>query len=486
MGSKDRMAGFVGRMTDKAPKQGAVCRNRLAALLDEDSFVEIDARVRSSGVTFGFEREASDGDGVVAGYGTIDGRPVYVAAQDPEVHGGSIGRMHAGKIAKVIRLAIQARAPFIGMYDSGGARIEEGVLALDGMAEVLGALDAASGDIPTIAAVMGPCAGGLAVAAAQSDFVLMCGSRAGLYMNGPAVVAASERKTLDPSVIGGAAVHTVETGLAAFAYENEAACAAGIRQLLGYLPDSADAPVFPFDGRDDANRTDDGLDRMAEAMDAGYDMRAVITSVMDTGSVMEISAAYAPGLFTGFARLTGYNVGIVANADPLMDADMAAKTARFVRLCDAFSVPLITFTDAAGFKIGTAYEKSPVIRETAGMTAAFAGCSIPRLGVIVGKAYGTAFAAMNSKQTGADMVYAWPTADIGVVSADVAANIIYRKEIGASENPMSARADFVARYADDVTAPHVAASLGLIDEIIQPAATRPRLASALDMLVSAY
>ncbi len=233
--------------------------------------MEIDARVRSSGVTFGFEREASDGDGVVAGYGTIDGRPVYVAAQDPEVHGGSIGRMHAGKIAKVIRLAIQARAPFIGMYDSGGARIEEGVLALDGMAEVLGALDAASGDIPTIAAVMGPCAGGLAVAAAQSDFVLMCGSRAGLYMNGPAVVAASERKTLDPSVIGGAAVHTVETGLAAFAYENEAACAAGIRQLLGYLPDSADAPVFPFDGRDDANRTDDGLDRMAEALDAGYD-----------------------------------------------------------------------------------------------------------------------------------------------------------------------------------------------------------------------
>jgi len=486
MGSKDRMAGFAGRMTDKAPKQGAVCRNRLAALLDADSFVEIDARVRSSGVTFGFEREASDGDGVVAGYGTIDGRPVYVAAQDPEVHGGSIGRMHAGKIAKVIRLAIQARAPFVGMYDSGGARIEEGVLALDGMGEILGALSAASGDIPTIAAVMGPCPGGLAVAAAQSDFVLMCGPKAGLYMNGPAVVAASERKTLEPSVIGGAGVHTEETGLAAFAFEGEAECAAGIRQLLGYLPDSADAPVFPFDGRDDANRTDEGLDRLAESMDAGYDMHAVIASVMDAGSVLETSAAYAPGMFTGFARLTGYNVGVVANAEPLMDADMASKAARFVRLCDAFSIPLITFTDAAGFKIGTAYEKSPMIRETAGMSSAFADCSIPRLGVIVGKAYGTAFAAMNSKQTGADMVYAWPTADIGVVSADVAANIIYRKEIGASENPMSARAGFVARYADEVTAPHVAASLGLVDEIIQPAATRPRLASALDMLVSAY
>ncbi len=486
MGSQDRMAGFSGQAAAVAREGGTVSRGRIAALLDPDSFVEIDSFARSTGVTFGFEREPVDGDGVVAGYGTVDGRPVYVIAQDPDVYGGSIGRVHARKIAKAIRLAIQSRAPFIGMYDSGGARIEEGVLALDGMAEVIASLQAASGDIPTIAMVLGPCAGGLAVAAAQSDFVLMGGPKAGMFMNGPAVVAASERKTADPQALGGAAVHTVETGLAAFAFDSEAACAAGVRALLDYLPDSADAGIYPYDDRDDANRTDAALDGVAASLDAGYDMRAVLDSVMDTASLLEVSASHAPGLFTGFARLTGYRVGVVANADPLLDAPMLAKASRFVRFCDAFSIPLITFTDVAGFAVGTEYEKSPLIRQAAEMTAAFADCLCPRLGVIVGQAYGTAYAAMNSKQTGADMVYAWPTADIGAVSADVAANIIYRKQIAAAEHPMTARADFVTRYADEVTAPHIAASLGLIDEIIQPAATRPRLASALDMLISAF
>ncbi len=486
MGSKDRMAGFAEHVATVAREGETVSRARVAMLLDPDSFVEIDARARSAGVTFGFEREPVDGDGVTAGYGTVDGRPVYVVAQDPDVYGGSIGRIHARKIAKTIRLAIQSRAPFIGMYDSGGARIEEGALALDGMAEVMSALQAAAADIPTIAMVLGPCAGGLAVAAAQSDLLLMGGPKAGLFMNGPAVVAASERKSADPQALGGAAVHTVETGLAAFAFATEAECSACVRTLLDYLPDSADAAVFPYDDRDDANRTDEALDHLAASMDTGYDMRTVLASVMDSGSLLEVSAAHATGLFVGFARLSGYRVGVVANIDPLLDAPMLAKATRFVRFCDAFSIPLITFTDVAGFAVGTAYEKSPMIRYAAEMTAAFADCLSPRLGIIVGQAYGTAYAAMNSKQTGADLVYAWPTADVGVVSADVAANIIYRKQIAASEHPMTARASFVARYADEVTTPHVAAALGLIDEIIQPAATRPRLASALDMLISAY
>ncbi|MBP7401071.1 MAG: methylmalonyl-CoA carboxyltransferase [Clostridia bacterium] len=485
MGSRDRMAGYAAD-AGGVRQAGTVPRGRLAALLDPESFVEIDSRVRSTGVVFGFEREAVDGDGVVAGYGTIDGRPVYVAAQDPDVHGGSIGRMHAAKIAKAIRLAIQARAPFIGMYDSGGARIEEGVLALDGMAEVMGALNAASGDIPLISAVLGPCPGGLAFAAAASDFVFMGGARAGIFMNGPAVVAASEGKNPDAASIGGAGVHASDTGLASFVCEDEEACADGIRRLLSFLPDSSDTQTGRYDDLDDANRTDAALDTIAAGMDDGYDVRAVVSSVMDTGSVLEVSAAYAAGLFTGFARLTGYNVGVIANADPWMDAAMAEKATRFIRLCDAFGIPMVTFTDAAGYKIGTAYEKSPMIRQGTAMLSAFASSSVPRIGVIVGKAYGTAYIAMNSKQTGADMVYAWPTAEIAVVGPDTAANIIYRKEIKESPYPASARADFTSRYADQIASPKVAAALGQVDEVIQPSATRPRLASALDMLVSAY
>ncbi len=486
MGSMDRMAGFAADAAGAVRLSGTTSRRRLAALLDPESFVEIDSLARSKGVTFGFEREAVDGDGVVVGYGTVDGRPVFVAAQDPDVHGGSIGRVHAEKIAKAIRLAIQARAPFVGMYDSGGARIEEGVLALEGMADMLGALNAASGDIPTIAAVMGPCPGGLAFAAAASDFVIMSGARAGIYMNGPMVVAASEGKTLDAAVVGGPAVHAAITGLASFVCADETECAGTIRKILAYLPDSSDAMSISFDDADDANRTDASLDEIATNLDAGYDVRAVVATIMDSGSVLETSAAYAPGLFTGFARLTGYNVGVIANADSMMDADMAEKATRFVHVCDAFGLPMITFTDTAGYKIGTSYEKSPMIRQGAAMMAAFAECSVPRIGVILGKAFGTAYIAMNSKQTGADMVYAWPTADIAVVSPDTAANIISRKEIAASQYPATARAEFVARYADKVTAPGVAASLGHIDEIIMPSATRPRLASALDMLVSAY
>ena len=486
MGSQDRMAGYAAGTAGSVRATGSVCRRRIGALLDPESFVEIDSHVRTSGITFGFERDAVDGDGVVSGYGTIDGRPVFIAAQDPDVHGGSIGRMHAAKIAKAIRMAIQARAPFIAMYDSGGARIEEGVLALEGMAEILGEMYAAAGDVPTISAIMGPCPGGLAFAAAASDFVFMCGSKSGIYMNGPMVVSASEGKSLDAAAIGGPDVHASVTGLASFVCADEADCCFKIKRLLSYLPDSGDAGAIAFDAQDDANRSDASLDAMAVGMDAGYDVRAILSAVMDVGSLFETSKAYAPGLFTGFARLAGYNVGIVANADPMMDADMAEKATRFVRICDAFGIPLITFTDAAGFKIGTAYEKSAMIRNGAAMMAAFAGCTVPRLGVILGKAYGTAYVAMNSKQIGADLVYAWPTAEVAVVGPDTAANIIYRKEIAASTYPATARADFVAKYAENVANARVAASLGHIDEIIMPSATRPRLASALDMLVSAY
>ena len=486
MGSREKMAGFAADAASTGRSAGTVCRRRIDALLDHESFVEIDSLVKTKGVTFGFERDAAEGDGVVAGYGTVDGRPVFIAAQDPDVHGGSLGRMHAAKIAKVIRLAIAARAPFVGMYDSGGARIEEGVLALEGMADMLGALHAAAGDVPTIAAVMGPCPGGLAFAASASDFVFMCGDKAGIYMNGPQVVCATEGKNLDAASVGGSAVHASVTGLASFVSASETDCATGIRRLLAYLPDSGDALGISFDDQDDANRSDTLLDEIAADMDTGYNVRDIIASVMDAGSVLETSALYAPGLFTGFARLTGYNVGVIANADPLMDADMAGKAARFARICEAFALPLVTFTDAAGYKIGTSHEKSPMVRQGAQMMAAFAECTVPRLGVILGKAYGTAYVAMNSKQTGADIVYAWPTAEVAVTSPDTAANIIYRKEIAASQYPATARTEFVERYTDSIAAPDVAASLGHIDEIIMPSATRPRLASALDMLVSAY
>lgn len=488
MGSREKMTEYIEKRAslDIVHAGNDVCRGRIRQLLDPDSFVELDSLVEARGLKFGFTRPAVAGDGVVTGYGTIDGRLVYVAAQDPAVYGGSIGQMHAAKICKAIQLAVVAQVPFIGLYDTGGARIEEGIVGLEGLGSLLGSLEAASGDIPLIAAVFGPCAGGAAFAAASSDFILMSEKGSGLYMNGPMVISGVENKSIDPADIGGARIHASETGLASLIAPDEAGLVARIHELLAYLPDCADGFLNPEPANDDPNRVSERLDAIAAGLDGGYDMREVIGETVDTGSFLELAAQFASGMVTGLARLNGRTVGVLANAAPRLDTAMARKAIRLLELCDRFSLPLVTFTDAEGYVISLAQEKAGLVQAGADLMKAVLRLGVPRIGVIVGKATGTAYLTLNSKSCGADMVYAWPTAEIAVVNADTAAHIVYRKEIAAAADPANARNDFVRRYADEIASPYVAASLGHVDEVIRPSATRPRLISALEMLTLAY
>ncbi|MGI6298723.1 MAG: acyl-CoA carboxylase subunit beta [Saccharofermentanales bacterium] len=488
MGSRETMTEFLQQNDSQQSGQGIspVCRARLDALLDADSFVQLDAHVKSRGIGSGFEREAIEGDGVVTGYGTVDGRLVYVAVQDPTVHGGSLGQVHAAKISKAISFAASARAPFVGVYDSGGSRIEEGIAALEGLGDVIGALHDASGEVPLIAAVVGPCAGGLAMAAAASDFVLMSEDKGAIFMNGPMVIAATEGNSVDVAAIGGAGVHSVSTGLAAITAADEQGVMDKLKVLLAYLPDSSEGFAFAADAYDDPNRTEARLDEIAASLDDGYDMSEVLNLVVDTESFLPLAAAFAPEMITGLGMLGGITVGIIANNGKRLDAKMNRKAERFVQFCERFNIPLISFVDAAGFAIGSAHEAGDLVDSAAALTRTFFDCTVPRISVIVGDAYGTAYLALNSRSTGADLVYAWPTAEIAVTSSDTAAHILYRKDIAAAADPATARKEFSSRYAREVAAPSVAASYGHVDEIIKPSATRPRLVSALDMLIAAY
>lgn len=488
MGSRERMSEYKEMRQAKEASLPAddVCRKRISLLLDEASFVELDSLVKGRGIAFGFSREAVAGDGVVAGWGTIDGRQVFIAAQDPAVYGGSIGQMHAEKICKAIELARDARVPFIGLWETGGARIDEGIVALEGLGGILASLNAASGEIPLLAAVFGPCVGGAAMAAAACDFVLMCEEKSGLYMNGPMVISGVENKNIAAADIGGAKVHSSETGLAAFVAADETDLLGHVRLLLDYLPDCMDGFIYPGDSDDDPNRTDANLDQIAADLDSGYAMHEIITSVCDRDSFLEISASYAGGLITGLARFDGSVTGILANAAPRLDVAMTRKARRLIDLCERFNLPLVTLTDAEGFAISLAEEKNGLIQAGSDLLQAMLAASVPRISVIVGKATGTAYLALSSKTCGADLVYAWPTAEIAIVGADTAAHIIYRKEIAASADPARARGEFVEKYAREIAGPEVAASLGHVDEIIEPAATRPRIISAINMLTQAY
>lgn len=488
MGSREKMTEYMEKRVslDNNRSSDNVCRNRIQKILDESSFVELDSLVESRGLAFGFARPKMAGDGVVTGYGTIDGRLVYIAAQDPEIYGGSIGQMHARKICKAIDLAYAAKVPFIGMYDTGGARIEEGIVGLEGVGELIAQLNSVSGEIPVIAAVFGPCAGSVSFAAAASDFVLMTDKKAGIFMNGPMVVSAVEGKSIDVEGIGGAAVHASSTGLASFTAADEDSLLGQLKYLLQYLPDCADGFTLPEAATDDPNRTDATLDQMANTLDQGCDVRTVITSVLDSQSFLETYAAFAPGLVTGLGRLDGQVVGLMANQDKRLDADMSAKAIRLIELCDNFRIPLLTLTNAEGFVISRQAEKDGLVIAGANLMRAFTLATMPRIGLILGKAIGTAYLTMNSKSCGADMVFAWPTAEIAVVNADTAAHIVYRKEIAAAADPAKARQEFTDKYATEIASPYIAAALGHVDEIIRPSATRPRLISALNMLTAAY
>jgi len=492
LGSSEKMAAFVEKSAANQDIMDSdkLCYSRLMTLFDPDSFVSLDRKVVSRPFSAVFERPPVEGDGVVTGYGTIGGRLVFAASQDPDVYGGSIGRAHAMKIVKVIEMAVSSGSPFVALYSSGGARVEEGVLALEGLGAILSALSDAKGQIPLLCAVMGPCPGGLALAAAKSDFLFFCEGVSGMYMNSPSVTAALSAGAVKPSEIGTPESHQKQTGLASFVLPDEESCLLQIRELLDYIPViSGDSLVFTREEvlNDDPNRTSDNLNKLAAEIDVnGLPIREVFREIADMQMFLEISEGYGTDMATAFARLDGITVGLVGNSAPRLTEAGAKKTSRFVRFCTAFMIPLVTITNAEGFEIGSEIEKSCILEAASDLISAFSESDIPRIGILAGKAIGTAYLVMNSKMLGADMVFAWPTAQIAVMSADTAANILYYNEIAGSEDPIAARAEKVQAYDSEISNPEVAAGYGQVDELILPSVTRPRIISALDILLCAY
>lgn len=475
---------------DKQHASGKLtARERVELLLDQGSFIEIDAFVEHRSVEFGMDKTEAPADGVVTGYGTVDGRPVYIFAQDFTVVGGSLGEMHAMKIAKVLDMAMKNGVPVIGINDSGGARIQEGVDALKGYGDIFFRNTMASGVIPQIAVIMGPCAGGAVYSPALMDFIFMVDKTSQMFITGPQVVQAVTGESITAEQLGGAMTHNSTSGVAHFMYSDEKSCIEGIRKLLSFLPSNnlEDAPLYEC--HDDLNRLVPDLNYIVpDNPNKPYDVKDIIVAVVDNGDFFEVQPYYAQNIVVGFARMNGKTVGIVANQPKIMagslDINASDKAARFVRFCDAFNIPLITFTDVPGYLPGVGQEHGGVIRHGAKLLYAYSEATVPKINVILRKAYGGAYIAMSSRHLGADMVFAWPTAEIAVMGPDGAANIIFRKEIESSDNPMATRAEKIEEYRSRFANPYKAAARGYVDDVIMPEETRPRLIAALEMLAS--
>lgn len=462
-------------------------RERIGMLLDKGSFVEIDAFVESRSIEFDMQKKKVPGDGVVTGYGTIDGRLVCLAAQDFTVIGGSLGEMHAQKITKVMDMAMKMGVPFISINDSGGARIEEGIDALKGFGEIFYRNTLASGVIPQISVIMGPCAGGAVYSPAITDFVFMVENTSQMFITGPQVIKAVTGEDVTFEALGGAAVHSGISGVAHFKCASEKECLEDIKKLLSFLPDNNLSGVPAYKCNDDVNRLADELDDIVpEESNKPYDMLEVIKGVVDNGAFFEVHKEYAQSIIVGFGRIGGSTIGIVANQPKVLagvlDINSSDKAARFVRFCDAFNVPIVSFTDVPGYLPGVSQEHGGIIRHGAKLLYAYSEATVPKINVIVRKAYGGAYIAMSSRHLGADMVFSWPSAEIAVMGPDGAANIIFRKEINQADDPDAARAARIEEYRNKFSNPYIAASRGYVDDVIEPATTRPRLASALQML----
>ena len=479
--------GGAGKIEKQHESGKNSARERLALLLDEGSFVEIDAFVETRGIDFGMQKKKVAGDGVVTGYGTVDGRLVFISSQDFTIIGGSLGEMHAKKITKVMDMAMKMGAPFISINDSGGARIEEGIDALGGFGDIFLRNTLASGVIPQISVIMGPCAGGAVYSPAITDFVFMVDKTSHMFITGPQVIKAVTGEDVSFDQLGGAKAHNTVSGVAHFEYPDEATCFDQIKKLIAFLPENnlGDPEIIPND--DDINRMDEELNSIIpDDPNKPYDMMKIISRISDNGDFLEVHAGFAQNIIVGFARIGGKTVGIVANQPRVnagvLDVDASDKAARFVRFCDAFNIPLITFTDVPGYLPGVKQEHNGIIRHGAKLLYAFSEATVPKINVIVRKAYGGAYIAMNSKHLGADMVLAWPTAEIAVMGPDGAANIIFKKEIGQAEDPIAFRKEKIEEYRDKFSNPYVAAARGFVDDVIEPAATRRRIAGVLDML----
>lgn len=461
-------------------------RERIELLLDEGSFEELDKLVEHRCIDFGMAEQRVPGDGVISGHGRIDGRLVYVFAQDFTVFGGSLSETNAQKICKVMDLAMKMGAPVIGLNDSGGARIQEGVASLGGYADIFLRNTLASGVIPQISAIMGPCAGGAVYSPAITDFNIMVRDSAYMFVTGPDVIKTVTHEEVSKEDLGGAMTHNARSGVAHFATDDDRACLALIRDLLSYLPSNnlEESPRTKSD--DPPEREDPSLDTLIPTeTNRPYDIKRLIAAVVDEGRFLEVHEHYAGNIVVGFARLGGRAVGIVANQPAVLagclDIDASIKGARFVRFCDAFNVPLVTFEDVPGFLPGTAQEFGGIIKHGAKLLYAFAEATVPKLTVITRKAYGGAYCVMSSKHIRTDLNFAYPTAEIAVMGPEGAVNILYRRELAQAEDPVALRAEKVAEFRDKFANPYVAADRGFIDEIIEPRQTRRKLIAGLEM-----
>ncbi len=481
-----------GGGADKIKKQHdsgkKTARERINMLFDEGSFIEIDAFVTHRCNEFDMAETKAPGEGVVVGYGTVDGRLVYAYAQDFTVIGGSLGEMHAAKICKVMDMAVKMGAPIIGINDSGGARIQEGIDALKGFGDIFYRNTLSSGVIPQIAVIMGPCAGGAVYSPAICDFTFMVEKTSQMFITGPSVVKSVTGEDVSFDELGGATTHAAKSGVATMACNSEEECFERVKELLALLPANNIDGVPIYECDDDLNRLSEKLSTLVpEDGNKAYDIRDIITEIADYGEFMELFKEYAQNIVTGFIRLNGSTVGVVANQPKVMagslDCNSSDKGARFVRFCDSFNIPIVTFTDVPGYLPGVAQEHNGIIRHGAKLLYAFAEATVPKINVIVRKAYGGAYIAMNSKHLGADMVFAWPTAEIAVMGPAGAANIIFRKDIASAEDPIAARQEKIDEYVEKFANPYIAASRGYVDDVIEPDSTRPRLISALEMLM---
>ena len=487
MRAESLLGGGEERIEQQHSRGKLTARERLDLLLDPDSFVELDAFVTHRSSDFGLDTQIVLGDGVVTGHGTIDGRLVFVFSQDFTVFGGSLSEAYAEKICKVMDLAMRVGAPIVGLNDSGGARIQEGVVSLGGYADIFLRNTLASGVVPQLSVVLGPCAGGAVYSPAITDFIVMVEETSYMFVTGPNVVRAVTHEDVDAERLGGATVHTTISGVAHLAAGDEAEALAVIRRILGYLPQNnlSDPPIKP---------TSDPVDRRDTALDAivpddpskPYDMHDVIGGVVDDGDFLEIQPGWAQNMIVGFARLGGKSVGIVAQQPAVLagalDIDASAKAARFVRTCDCYNVPLVTFVDVPGFLPGVGQEHGGIIRHGAKLLFAYCEATVPKLTVITRKAYGGAYDVMSSKHIRGDMNFAWPTAEIAVMGIEGAVNIIFKDRIAAADDPTAERARLVADYEAQFANPYVAAARGYVDDVILPSETRPRLIAALGML----
>ena len=487
MRDKARLGGGERRIEQQHAKGKLTARERLDLLLDEGSFEETDMFMTHRIADFGMDTQKVLGDGVVTGWGRIEGRLVYVFSQDFTVFGGSLSEAHAEKICKIMDMAMKNGAPVIGLNDSGGARIQEGVLSLGGYADVFLRNVLASGVVPQISAVMGPCAGGAVYSPAMTDFILMVKDTSYMFVTGPNVVKTVTHEDVNFETLGGAVVHNSVSGVAHFALNSEEECLMMIRRLVGYIPSNNldDPPFVPTD--DPASRMEDDLNTIIpDVATKGYDMKRVISLVVDDGDFLEVMETFAGNIVVGFARLGGQSVGVVAQQPivlaGVLDINAADKAARFVRFCDCFNIPLITFVDVPGFLPGVSQEHGGIIRHGAKLLFAYCEATVPKITVITRKAYGGAYDVMSSKHVRGDINYAWPTAEIAVMGVDGAVNIIFKDQIEQSEDPEATRRQLVADYIEKFANPYVAAGRGFIDDVIEPKQTRPKLIGALQML----